>query len=212
MNNLQQPEGATPLTLDDIKGLIPKHITSQGELNAVEQMNVAKRLLRVNKKKLLPDDILNQKFIRQLHKKLFGDVWRWAGQFRKTNKNIGVNWLSICVELKKLLDDAHFHIQHHSYKTDEIAVRFHHRLVLIHPFPNGNGRHARIITDQLLKSLGIQTFTWGGHNIQAYSHQSKNRKNYITALRKADMGDIRDLMKFSRQSKNVTGVSNASVL
>ncbi|MDF1759487.1 MAG: mobile mystery protein B [Coxiellaceae bacterium] len=200
MNNLFEcPDGATPLSPDELHDLIPSYVTSQGELNAVEQMNIATGMLWLKQKQWITIDILCERFIKQLHKKLFGDVWKWAGKFRKTDKNIGVHWLEISTALRKLVDDSYFQIQHDSYSIDEIAARFHHRLVLIHPFSNGNGRHSRVITDLLLVSLGAKPFSWGGHNIQDYSSQTQVRKEYILALRGADRGSILDLLKFVRQ-------------
>lgn len=201
MNNIsfEYPEGATPLTNDELYELIPRHVTSQGELNSVEQMNVAKGLLWLARTKPTMEHILDEIFIRKLHVQLFGDVWRWAGRFRKTDKNIGIDWLQIPIALRKLVDDTRFQITHNSYPGDELGVRFHHRLVLIHPFPNGNGRHARIITDQLLKALSVEQFTWGGNNIQNYSYQTEARRSYISALRQADKGDFDNLLKFVRE-------------
>lgn len=196
----EYPDGATPLTNDELYDLIPRHVTSQSELNAVEQMNIAKGLLWLNKRKPLINEVMNEEFMRLLHKKLFGDVWKWAGQYRQSDKNIGVDWLHIAVELRKLIDDVLFQVDQKTYEYDEIVVRFHHRIVLIHPFPNGNGRHARLITDHLLKCLSLKPFTWGGNPLRDYSKQSKIRKRYIQALRKADVGDISELLIFVRDN------------
>ena len=200
LDYFEYPEGSTPLTYDELGDLKPKHVTSQSELNAVEQMNIAKGLLWLNKRKLAMADILDDEFVRQLHKQLFGEVWKWAGQYRKSDKNIGVDWLYIGIELRKLMDDVIFQIENGTYAYDETAVRFHHRLVVIHPFSNGNGRHARIITDQLLKSLSLPPFTWGGNDLRDYSKQSTVRNQYIKALRKADVGDMSELQLFVRQN------------
>jgi len=160
--NLDYPPGATPLDADELASLIPGHITTQGELNEWEQLNIAQGENRARKHR---KEILNEAFLRQLHKQMFGETWKWAGEFRKTDKNIGVDWHKTGVELKKLLDDVHFQIEHASYPPDEIAVRFHHRLVAIHPFPNGNGRHARLMADLLVERLGQPRFTWGQRSL-----------------------------------------------
>jgi Fic-DOC domain mobile mystery protein B len=192
------PDGASPLTNDEFYDLIPKHVTNQQELNAVEQMNIAQATLWLGQKKRKTDDILNERFLRQLHRRLFGSVWKWAGKFRQSDKNIGVDWLEVSVCLRNLFDDVKFHIEHGVYSIDEIAARFHHRLVFIHPFPNGNGRHARVMAEQLLKSCGEDIFTWGGGTIQSYSSQNAIRKEYIRCLREADKGSIEELLKFVR--------------
>jgi len=140
-------------------------------------------------------DVLSEVGIRSLHKRMFGEVWRWAGSFRQTERNIGINPLRIGVELKTLFGDVTFWIENESYPLDEIAVRFHHRLVAIHPFPNGNGRHARLVADILVKQLGGERFTWGRTNM---IKASDTRKAYVAALQKADRHDITDLLLFAR--------------
>jgi len=126
---------------------------------------------------------------------MFGETWRWAGEFRKSDKNFGVDWLKIAAELRKLLGDAHYQIDHASYKPDEIAVRFHHRLVAIQPFPNGNGRHARLIADLLVERLGQPRFTWGSRSLV---DASETRQRYIAALKAADDRDYAPLLAFAR--------------
>ncbi len=126
---------------------------------------------------------------------MFGRVWRWAGAFRQTERNIGVAPHQIGIELRKLLEDCRYWIDHNTYPVDEIAARFHHRLVWIHPFPNGNGRHARLATDLLLASLGQQRFTWGRANLV---DAGQTRQAYVAALRAADAKDIRPLLGFVR--------------
>lgn len=199
MNEFYYPDGATPLTHDELHDLIPGYITTQAELNVAEQMNVARGLLWLNRQRANSKSILTEQFTRELHQALFGHVWQWAGRFRNTDKNIGVYWLHIATELKKLLDDINYQIAHDTYSIDEIALRFHHRLVLIHPFPNGNGRHSRIMTDGLLTALGHRTFSWGGGDIQNYQAHNAVRKAYISALRAADKGDYTPLKTFVRQ-------------
>lgn len=189
---LDYPPGATPLDGDELASLIPGHIATQSELNEWEQLNIVQGENWVRKQRKA---ILNEAFLRQLHKQMFGETWRWAGEFRKSDKNIGVDWFNICVELKKLLDDTHYQIEHASYPPDEIAVRFHHRLVAIHPFSNGNGRHARLMADLLAERLGQPRFTWGSRSL---ADQSETRQNYIAALQAADRRDIAPLLAFAR--------------
>lgn len=195
---LDYPPGATPLDADELACLIPGHITTQGELNEWEQLNIVQgeRWARKQRK-----EILNEGFLRLAHKQMFGETWKWAGEFRKSDKNIGVDWLHIGVELKKLLDDVSYQVAHGSFPADEIAVRFHHRLVAIHPFPNGNGRHARMMADLLVERLGKPRFTWGSQSLPANAGlvgANDTRKNYIAALQAADARDIAPLLAFAR--------------
>lgn len=189
---LDYPPGATPLDADELASLIPGHITTQGELNEWEQLNIVQGESWARRQR---KEILNESFLRQLHKQMFGETWKWAGKFRKSDKNIGGDWITIGVELKKLLDDSRYQVEHASYPADEIAVRFHHRLVAIHPFPNGNGRHARLMADLLVLRLGQPRFTWGSRRLV---DASNTRQRYITALQAADAHDIAPLLVFAR--------------
>lgn len=190
---MHYPDGATPLDPDEIEGLKFKHITTRVELDYLEQANIESGLIWLNRKKNY--DILTEQFIRDVHKMLFGDIWKWAGTFRKTEKNIGINPVHISTQLRLLLDDVRFWIEHKTYSTIEIAVRFHHKLVYIRLFPNGNGRHSRIIADVLLKSNGHNEIDWsGGFNLQT---MNERRKQYIRALRVADGGDYGPLLSFA---------------
>ena len=190
--NLEYPPGATPLDADERASLIPGHITNQRELNEWEQLNILQGEAWAGKQR---KEILSEAFVRQLHKQMFGDTWRWAGQFRKSDKNIGVDWLKISVELRKLLGDVAAQIEHTSYPPDEVAARFHHRLVAIHPFPNGNGRHARLMADLLAERLGQSRFTWGSRSLV---DASATRQAYITALQAADTRNYTPLLVFAR--------------
>jgi len=188
------PDGATPLDPDETKGLLLTHITTREELNRWEQDNITRAVMWAISKK--HGNLLSQSFICRLHKNMFGDVWSWAGQFRKTMKNIGVDAWMIASEVNNLCDDCQFWLDQHTYPDDEIAVRFHHRLVLIHPFANGNGRHARLITDLLLEQkLGKPKFTWGSTSLV---EQGENRAKYIEALKAADNLDYTLLLQFVR--------------
>ena len=190
--NLDYAPGATPLDADELASLIPGHITTQGELNEWEQLNIVQGDTWARKQR---KEILDEGFLRRLHQQMFGETWRWAGSFRKSDKNIGVDWLQIGVELKKLLDDVRFQVANGSLPLDEIAVRFHHRLVAIHPFPNGNGRHARLIADLLIERLDRPRFTWGSASLP---DANETRQRYIAALQAADARDIALLLAFAR--------------
>ena len=192
MIDLKYPEGATPLNADEIDGLLPTHITTRAELDRWEQDNINEALAWVEERK--PKDILNESFLKLLHTKMFCNVWKWAGNFRQSDKNIGVPWYDISVALKQLCDDVKYWIENKTFSDDEIAVRFHHRLVSIHLFPNGNGRHARLVADILLENiLNKASFTWGNANLVK---SGDDRKRYIESLIAADKGEYRKLLEF----------------
>lgn len=191
----ESPAGATLLDSDEIEGLIPTHIVNRDQLNALEQDNIAQAelwLITARFKK-----INSEVSLHKLHVHMFSQVWNWAGSFRKTDKNIGIDAYKISVELKSVCDDVDAWIEYSTYPVDEIAVRFHHRLVYIHLFPNGNGRHARLATDILLtKQLKQPRFTWGSGII---NQSGEVRKQYINALKNADKGNYQALKKFVRK-------------
>ena len=192
--NETRATGATPLDPDEAEGLIPTHVTTREELNRLEQENIVEAMQWLNRSR--PRSILDEAFIRKLHRQMFGQVWKWAGKFRASDKNIGVPKTHIGVELHKLCEDTKVQIEHKSYPPDEIACRFHHRLVWIHPFPNGNGRHARLLTDLLLeKVLHRPPFAWGG---MSGVPEGEVRAAYLDALRAADRGDYGKLAGFVR--------------
>lgn len=194
MNIFDHPDGATPLDPNEIEGLLLTHITTQGELDRWEQENVLEATLWANQNK--SRDIFNESFIKRLHKKMFYNVWRWAGQFRYSDKNIGVPWHQISTNLHELCASAKLWLELNDETPPEIAVRFHHRLVLIHPFPNGNGRHARLMTDIILKNVfALPKFTWGNKDL---SKKGNIRENYIRALQEADNGHNEALLKFAQ--------------
>jgi len=190
---LDSDDAATPLTPDEKQGLIPTHIALRHELNEAEQRGVlaAEQWAFGRKRKT----VLDEGFLQTLHRRMFQDVWRWAGKYRTTPRNIGVEPWRISVDVKTLLDDTRYWIDHRSYRPDEIAVRFHHRLVWVHPFPNGNVRHARLAADLLITTLGGGRFTWGRKSLVA---PSETRKRYVAALRAADNHDIAPLLDFAR--------------
>lgn len=183
----------TPITPEEREGLIPTYITTRRELNEAEQINIndGDRWAFARKKA----DVLDEAFLRTLHKQMLGKVWRWAGKYRTTDRNIGVDRWQIEPDLRALLGDVRYWIEHKTFSPDEIAVRFHHRLVSIHPFPNGNGRHARLAADLLSVQLGIPRFTWGSANLV---EAAETRRRYVAALRAADNHDIEPLLAFAR--------------
>lgn len=188
----QEEDSSTPLTVEEMEGLLPSWISLRSELNESEQANILEAEVWAFKRKR---KVLDERFLNQLHRRMFGHVWKWAGQIRHSEKNIGVDAYRIPVEMRQLLDDCHYWIQHDSYPTDLIAVRFHHRLVWIHPYPNGNGRLARLATDLLLKSMDQRPFSWGSETVLA-AEQIRNR--YISALQSADKQDFSALHEFVR--------------
>ena len=189
---LPEDDGQTPLTPEELEGLIPSYITLRGELNEAEQINIVDAQSWGYKRNR---EVTSIEFLNDLHKRMFGRVWKWAGQYRKTGKNIGVDAYKIQIALKDLVDDAAYWIENSTFEPDEIAARFHHRLVFIHPYPNGNGRHARMAADLLLRSMGKTVFTWGSENL---TDPGRTRSAYIAALRAADGHDYAALFKFVR--------------
>lgn len=187
------PLGATPLDPEELEGLIPAHIERRIELDAWESLNILKAekwLLALRRK-----DILTLDFVKLLHKRMFDDTWKWAGRFRTRETNIGVAPAQIAPRARELCQDVAAQVAHKSMPLDEIAAVFHHRLVSIHPFANGNGRHARLMTDLLLMRNGAPRFTWGADNLNA---DSEIRQRYIAALRAADARDYKLLFAFVR--------------
>ena len=186
----------TYLQSEELEGLLIKTISTREELNEAEQLNIHEAVEWTLVKKFSSSEILSERFVRHLHKKMYGRVWKWAGKFRNTNKNIGVDKYEIAVELRKLLDDTALWVEHNIFPPDEIAVRFKHRLVAIHCFPNGNGRHSRLMADVIVSHVfAREVFTWGASDLY---EASVTRDKYLEALRKADKQNITHLLKFSR--------------
>ncbi len=194
MDIFEADDKSTPLTAEEKDGLKLKWITLRSELNEAEAQNIAQAQvwLLSNKNK----DVCSDVFLRDLHKKMFGEVWNWAGSYRTSERNIGVAPYQISVKLMQLFDDVKFWIDNKTYSNREIAVRLHHKLVQIHPFPNGNGRVSRLMADLLLEKLEEKKLCWGNTNLV---NISEVRNNYIAALRKADAGDYTDLLKFTAE-------------
>lgn len=188
----QPDEAATPLTEEEMRDLKLAYITNRRELNAAEQENIARGQEWALRRRR---NLLTENGIKDLHRHMLGDVWRWAGRFRTGERNLGINHWEIPVALRVLLDDAKTWIEAKAYPPDEIAVRFHHRLTQIHPFPSGNGRHARLIADLLVMQLGGERFSWGRANLR---DAGDLRTRYIAALQAADGYDIAPLLEFAR--------------
>ena len=184
-------DGATPLDPDELAGLKFKHITIRGQLDELEQANIVQGLMWLKKSK--QEDLFTLNFVMELHKALFGEVWGWAGTFRLTEKNIGIDPLQISVSLRNLLDDLSAWIEFETYPPVEAVLRFHHLLVKIHPFSNGNGRFSRIYADVIAEKIfAIKPINWGGRN---FDKVSETRTQYIQALRAADGGDLSLLLE-----------------
>ncbi len=191
----QEPDDATPLEPEERLGLKQTWITHRSDLNEAEQENIVKGAAWARSRRQRNKDVLNADFAKHLHKRMFGDVWDWAGTYRLSEKNIGIAAHRIANDTGMLLDDVRYRVDHNTYPPDEIAVRLHHRLVAIHPFPNGNGRHARLMADLLIERLGGQSFTWGGGGV---GDVGELRAGYIAALQAADNHDITPLINFAR--------------
>jgi len=188
--------GQTPLDEDEKDGLLVPTITTRGELDEFEQLGVEKTNEWLLTKTFTARKILSEEFVKDLHKRMFGDIWKWAGEFRRTNKNIGVDKFNIGIGLRTLLDDCNYWIENKVFSEDEIAVRLSHRIVLIHPFANGNGRHSRLMADILIsKVFGEAFFTWGSVNL---TKKGEARTKYLAALRAGDQNDYKPLIEFAR--------------
>lgn len=196
--NLDYLQGQTPLEEEEKEGLKIATITTNAELDEFEQNNIEKAVQWTIGRKMPINKLLSETFIKSLHKRMDNEVWKWAGEFRKTEKNIGVESWMIPIQLRALIDDAKFWIENNSFSEDEIAIRFKHRIVSIHCFSNGNGRHSRLMGDLIAeKVFKRRIFTWGQSDSNL-SNESDARKNYLIALKKADHGDYANLIAFAR--------------
>lgn len=185
-------ENATPLTPAERNDLIPTHVTLRSELNELEQQNISEADGWAFARKR---NILHEGFLRGLHRRMFNRVWRWAGKYRTTERNLGVAPYYIQPELRQAIEDAQYWVEHQSYAADELAVRYHHRLVVVHPFSNGNGRWSRLAADLLIVRQGSPRFTWGRANLQTAGDV---RHAYIDALHAADNHELAPLIAFAR--------------
>jgi len=189
-------EGQTPIDEDEKEGLLIKTISTRGELDEFEQTNIQQAVEWTLLNKFLPHEILTEDFLLLAHKKMFNVVWHWAGTKRKTNKNIGVDKYQISIELQKLLEDCKFWMENNTYEPDEITIRFSYRLVSIHVFPNGNGRHSRLMADIIISNIfNKSVFTWGSADL---AKSGSSRKKYLEAIYAADRGTIQPLIDFAR--------------
>lgn len=189
-------DGQTPLDEEEKEGLRIPSITTREELDEFEQLNIEKAIQWTFGKKLKAEQLFSEKFIKELHKRMYGEVWKWAGTFRTSEKNIGIKSYLIAIELKQLLDDAIFWKQNNMYDSEELAIRFKHRLVSIHCFANGNGRHSRLIADLIVEKLFYSKFfSWGSANLVK---ATEARSKYIQAVRKADKNEIQQLIDFAK--------------
>ncbi len=194
--DLEYIRGQTPIDEEVKEGLKIKTISTRGELDEFEQSNIEKAVEWSMKRKNPHDRILTVDFIKEVHRRMFSEVWDWAGTFRKTNKNLGVDKHQIQLHLISLLDDCKFWIENKTYSEDEIAIRLKFGLVRIHPFQNGNGRHSRLCADILIsQALNKPVFTWGGKGL---TRENENRTRYLSAIRQADDEIIEPLIAFAR--------------
>lgn len=184
----------TPLSAEELADLIP-NLSTKEELNEWERENILEAREWALKDRTTPTEILRDDYIRKLHLRMFDQTWKWAGHYRKTEKNLGLPVHQIREQLGLLLADAKCWIENKTYSPDEIAIRFHYRLVVIHPLPNGNGRHARLMADSLAVKLGAEPFTWG---VKDFVAAGEARAEYLKAMRQADAGDIKPLLEFAR--------------
>ena len=189
----EDPSDATTLNPDERTGLLKSWIATRAELNLAEQNNIESGAIWARQAEF--PDLLTVKFVTSLHKRMFGEVWSWAGKFRRTEKNIGVAPNLIGSYTGMLLDDARFGVEHQTYQPTELAVRLHHRLVYVHPFSNGNGRHARLLANLVLRRLGESHLSWG---LNSQEDINTLRRAYIQALRRADQEDYEALIEFAR--------------
>jgi len=185
------PDGATPIDADEAEALLPEHITTQRELNAWESLNILQATRWGLSRKRA--DYLSSEFVRVLHRQMFNETWAWAGTYRKSDKNIGVPWQAVATEVSKAIGDARYWLDEAVYDKTESALRLHYRIVVIHPFVNGNGRHARLLADILLFNLDQSPIRWGGTELDS---TSEKRSRYLTALRSADCGDFAPLLSY----------------
>ncbi len=193
---LEYRDGQTPLEEEEKSGLRIRLITNRGELDEYEQQNIEIAIQWILGRSFKPDAVFTETFIRNIHKRMYSEVWSWAGEFRKSQKTIGVDFWKISIELRKLLEDARYWYENNTYPPDEMALRFKHRIVSIHCFSNGNGRHSRLMADIIIEKLYEKAvFSWGAAKL---SKSSDARKEYLKAVKAADTGDYSLLLAFAR--------------
>ncbi len=194
--DLDYINGQTPLDEEEKEGLLIPTIATREELDEFEQQNVEEAIQWLIGKSFKPEKVLTEKFICDVHKRMFSQVWKWAGSFRNSQKNIGVDCWNVPMELNNLIEDAKVWLKNEVFPPDEIAVRFKHRIVSIHCFSNGNGRHSRLMADIITEKLfDLDHFTWGDGDL---SKESDTRSDYLESLKEADNGSFDKLLKFAR--------------
>lgn len=194
--NLDYSDGQTPLDEEEKEGLLIPSISTKGELDEFEQQNIEEAIQWILGRSLKADTIFTERFVKSLHKRMYGEIWKWSGQFRKSDKNLGIDKWQIPVALKTLLEDTLFWVKNETYDPDEVAIRFKHRLVSIHCFSNGNGRHSRLMADVIVEKLYERpVFSWGAANL---SRESRIREIYLNAVKEADKGNYQLLIDFAR--------------
>ncbi len=190
----EQEVGQTLIDPDERVGLIPGHIRLREELNQFEENNILqayKKYLSGTRRRW---ELSNPEILKKIHQAMFGFTWKWAGRYRQSNKNLGIDWTRIPEEMKKAGDNFKYWKENNIYSPLEMAVRYHHRLVVIHAFPNGNGRHARLVADMIIREGKLPPLTWGGKKL---AQKGNFRQKYIQALQIADKGNFVELLKFA---------------
>lgn len=194
--NLEYIKGQTPLDEEELEGLLIPSITTKKELDEFEQQNIEEAIQWLLSRSLKAEKIFTEKFILDLHKRMFGQVWKWAGKFRTSQKNLGSNYWQVPVDLRMLLDDAMLWHSNQTFEPDELAIRFKHRIVSIHCFSNGNGRHSRLMADVITEKIyGREVFSWGTGDL---SSSGQSRTNYLKAVKLADKGEFTSLIDFAK--------------
>lgn len=194
--DLEYIDGQTPLDEDEKEGLLIPTIATRGELDEFEQQNIEQAVQWSMSRSFKPEMVFTEEFVRSLHKRMYGNVWAWSGEFRNSNKNIGVDKWQIPTELRYLLGDVKYWYTKNTFSPDELTMPLKHRLVSIHCFPNGNGRHSRLLADIVIqKVFKLPVYTWGAANLVK---QGDQRAAYLRAVKAADTGDIQPLIIFAR--------------
>ena len=197
---LEEDDNSTPLTDEERQGLrLP--VLTRSELNRAEADNISQAMtwLFFSQRRLRSETVMRETWLQQLHRRMYNQVWTWAGRYRTTERNLGVPYWRIRMDMRDLEADVRAWLADTTagrFSHDECALRFGYRLVVIHPFPNGNGRWSRLASDALIVSLGGRRFTWGGASL---TETSELRRRYIMALQAADVEhDFRPLIAFGR--------------
>jgi Fic-DOC domain mobile mystery protein B len=189
----EESDGTTSLDSDEMDGLIPP-ITTREELNTFESANILRAMHWARTSRKLRRELLSVDSLKLLHARMFDQTWSWAGKFRLSDKNIGAHWTEISSQMLLMCRDINYWIDNEVFPFAHIAVRFHHKLVSIHPFANGNGRHSRLAADLLMQYRRNPVFSWGGSTLDV---EGATRRAYISALQMADKGSYEELLSFA---------------